>query len=132
MQTVLVVDDDPVFRTQLGAALKAAGYRVVDASDGNDAIEFLKEHHPEISLAVVDLVLPGTDGFQLIDLLHRRTSAKVIATTGRLRQTFLDTCKYLGADAALTKPRPDQPFSGEAWLNAVREVLGPQAGSSGA
>lgn len=128
MKTVLIIDDDPVFLTRLGSALKAANYRVLKASDGDEAMHVLEQQHGDISLAVVDLVLPGTDGFQIIGTIGRhRGPMKVIATTGRLKETFLETCKYMGADAIVRKTRPDEPFPSESWLETVRSVLGAES-----
>lgn len=125
MKTVLIVDDDPVFLGRLGAALTEANYRVLKATDGDEAMQVLEGHHREISLVVVDLVLPGTDGFQIIGAISRRpTLMKVIATTAVLKNNFLESCKYMGAHAVVRKPSPGQPLATDTWLETVGAVLG--------
>lgn len=124
MKSVLVIDDDPLFLDRLGRVLTGAEYRVLNVTDGDEALSVLDKHHREISLAIVDLVLPGTDGFQIIGAIERHHGAmKVIATTGRLRDSFLQTCKYMGANAVLKKPHPEEPFPAETWLKTISAVL---------
>jgi CheY-like chemotaxis protein len=124
MQTVLIVDDDPVFVRRLAAALTAANYRVLEATDGDEAMHVLEGHHREISLVVVDLVLPGTDGFQIIGAISRRPNMmKVIATTAVLKSAFLESCKYMGAHAVVRKSDPGQIFPADTWLETVGAVL---------
>ncbi len=119
-KTVLVVDDDRGFREPLAQALRNANYRVLEACDGPGAIAMLEAHHAGIDVAVIDLVLPGMDGFQVIGTISRRpTHIKVIAATSVLRDHFLEMCKYLGADAVLRKPQPGEPFPAEEWLSAI-------------
>lgn len=66
--TILVVDDDALIRTMLGYYLTTFGYRVLLASDGENAVQIARDH-PEIRLAVLDVVMPGLCGQKLAEAL---------------------------------------------------------------
>ena len=66
--TILVVDDDPAMRTILSFSLKAFGYLVLIAADGDEALEITRAH-PEIRLIILDVVMPGLSGKTLADQL---------------------------------------------------------------
>ena len=69
-QRVLIVDDHPSFRTVARLVLDGAGYEVVgEAVDGEHAVCAVVEHEPE--LVLLDINLPGADGFDVADLLAR-------------------------------------------------------------
>ena len=65
----MVVEDNPTTRKVVGLALRGAGYTVIDAIDGQSAIEAMKREKP--TLVLQDLVLPDTDGFELARQLRR-------------------------------------------------------------
>lgn len=102
---VLIVDDDASIRSMLGFVFDDAGYRVVEAVDGKDAIEVLRTEPP--ALMVLDLMMPEVDG---VEVLRRRQQEAIAADTRILVLTAkLDTkdavwCWELGADEYLTKP----------------------------
>lgn len=66
--TILVVDDDPAMRTILSFSLKAFGYLVLVAGDGNEALEITRAH-PEIRLVMLDVVMSGLSGKTLAEQL---------------------------------------------------------------
>jgi CheY-like chemotaxis protein len=66
--TILVVDDDPAMRTILSLSLKAFGYLVLVAGDGEEALEITRAH-PEIRLVMLDVVMSGLSGKMLADQL---------------------------------------------------------------
>ena len=70
IRPILVVDDDPSARKIAGAALSAAGYRAVGCRDGSAAIRAAEKESP--AAVVLDLDMPGMDGFQVLDELRRR------------------------------------------------------------
>lgn len=76
---VLIVDDEPLIRWSLRAHLQHAGFRVVDAETGRQALDRFDQ---EVGLALVDLRLPDTDGLTLIgELKRRRPTCRVILMT---------------------------------------------------
>jgi CheY-like chemotaxis protein len=110
-KTILVIDDDPVFLAQLREVLTEAGYVVLDSLTAKGGMALLDKSHEEISVLIVDLILPGYSGHEVVAAVKRRaTGIKVIAITAVLKQTQLEIMQYLGADAVLRKNAPDTPF----------------------
>jgi CheY-like chemotaxis protein len=125
MSTVLVVDDDLDFLDALHQMLAAPGYSVLRASDGTSAIRLLEEHRELIDLAIIDLALPGVNGFEIIGAVSRRpNSVKVIATTAVYKDSQLEVAGALGAHAVIRKPRPGSPLPAADWLRTVEKLIG--------
>jgi two-component system, cell cycle response regulator DivK len=106
MRLVLLVDDDRECREMYARFLRAAGFDVAEAHNGNQALAKASERPPAI--VVTDLALPGLDGYQLTRKLRQQSPTDpvpVIAITGY--GGFMDdTARALaaGCDAVLTKP----------------------------
>lgn len=73
--TVLLVDDEPGVRAFAAKALRRAGYRVLDAADGEDALALLRDQDVSFDLLISDVVMPGMDGPTLVRLLGERPNA---------------------------------------------------------
>jgi DNA-binding NarL/FixJ family response regulator len=85
----------------------------------------LNRLHAHIDLAVVDLVLPGGSGFEVINAISRRENPmKILATTGVLKPNYLDVAQYMGAHAVLRKPEASTPFPAAEWLQIIGALLG--------
>jgi PleD family two-component response regulator len=104
-QTILIVDDDPLIRRIVNKALVAAGYLVVEANSGAAALELAQKAPP--SLILLDLMLPGMDGYEVCDRLRlnpHTTNIPIIMLTA-LDQTEAKVRGFRsGADDYLTKP----------------------------
>jgi CheY-like chemotaxis protein len=125
MSTVLVVDDDVDFLDAMQVLLARPGYGVLRAADGVSAIHLLEEHRELIDLAIIDLSLPGMNGFEIIGAVARRpNSLKVIATTGVYRDAQLEIAGALGAHAVIRKPAPGSPLPTREWLGTVEKLIG--------
>jgi DNA-binding response OmpR family regulator len=113
---VLVVDDDAKTVELVKLYLNRDGYRVITAYNGNDALQFARENHPD--LIVLDLMLPGMSGLDVCRTLRTESDVPIIMltalTTDDDRLTGLD----LGADDYVTKP-----FSPRELAARVRAVL---------
>jgi len=116
VSTVLVVDDEPSVRDVVVRYLRQAGYRTLEASDGNDARDLLEQEMP--SLIVLDLMLPGMDGLSLCRWIRERSELPVIMITALGEETDRLTGLELGADDYLTKP-----FSPRELVARVKAVL---------
>lgn len=83
-ETVLVVEDDMIVRTAVRLALARSGYRVLEAANGQAAIEMWQRHGDDVDLLFTDMVMPeGITGLELVDLLRkRRADLKVIVSSG--------------------------------------------------
>lgn len=102
---VLVVDDDAAVRLVCAINLEAEGLCVIEAADGNDALDQMRRECPD--LVLTDVMMPGLDGFDLVERLRRdeRTrSLPVIFLSGETRLENAERARALGALAYLTKP----------------------------
>jgi DNA-binding response OmpR family regulator len=114
---VLIVEDDPAIRRGQADALQFAGYRVLEAADGAEGLALSLEG--EIDLVMLDVMLPGLDGFQILEQLRAaRPTLPVIMVTAKGAED--DRVRGLcgGADDYVTKP-----FSARELLARVEAVL---------
>jgi DNA-binding response OmpR family regulator len=123
MQTVLVVDDEPIVRDVVVRYLERDGFQTQTASDGDAARALIEEHEP--SLVVLDVMLPGTDGLSLCRWIRGRSSLPVILLTARGEEADRIVGLELGADDYVTKP-----FSPRELAARVRSVLRRSNGGS--
>lgn len=101
--SLLVVDDDDVFRQRLAAAFEARGYEVRQAPDAESALVAARDDTPE--LAVIDLRMPGASGIQLLrDLLALDATTNVVVLTAYGSIATAVEAVQLGATHYLTKP----------------------------
>ncbi|MGH8030141.1 MAG: response regulator transcription factor [Arenimonas sp.] len=114
--TILIVDDDVELVGLLRFALTTAGYEVVTAFDGMQALARLEEHAPE--LVVLDVNLPLLDGFEVLRRLRLHSQVPVMMLTVRSAEEDEVQGLDLGADDYLKKP-----FSPRALLARVRSLL---------
>jgi two-component system KDP operon response regulator KdpE len=115
-ERVLIVDDEPQIRRALQTALTAHGYDVETAADGQDALVRIAAHVPDA--VVLDLVMPGIDGFDALRDLRTWSEVPVIVLSARGHERDKVTALDLGADDYLTKP-----FGMEELLARVRVLL---------
>ncbi|PIG95324.1 hybrid sensor histidine kinase/response regulator [Gloeocapsopsis sp. IPPAS B-1203] len=109
--TVLVVDDSITLRQTLALTLQKAGYRVLQARDGREAIEQLQQS--VIQLVVCDVEMPNMNGFEFLS--HRRQDPQmskipVVMLTSRSSDKHRQLAKHLGATNYFTKPYIEQEF----------------------
>jgi len=116
-QRILTVEDDPAIRRGIVDALRFAGYDVLESADGHTGREMaLRQHY---DLLLLDLVLPGPDGFEILEEVRRlRPTLPVIILTARGEET--DRVRGLrdGADDYVVKP-----FSVKELLARVEAVM---------
>jgi DNA-binding response OmpR family regulator len=99
---VLVVDDEDAIRELLEYGLTGAGFDVRSAPDGRAALTLMEKWTPEA--IVLDVMLPGIDGFSLLPAFRRITDVPIILVTARLHTEDKVTGLYRGADDYLAKP----------------------------
>src|SRR5947207_2499641 len=106
MKTVLVIDDDAGFRQLLGKWLTRAGWRVLEAIDGQGGIQLAIQLQPDA--VICNLRMPGCNGFQVCrsirDQAHTIEQPKIIVTTGSVYATDQQNAIEVGADGCLVKP----------------------------
>jgi len=115
-ERILVVDDEAGIRELVGTYLRNEGFDVDEAVDGEDAVERFRRREPD--LVVLDLRLPGIDGFEVLREIRRSSLVYVIILTARTEETDKLVGLELGADDYLTKP-----FSPRELVARVRAVL---------
>ncbi len=113
---ILVVDDDPDVRDIVERCLGDAGYQVWTHEDGSGVFDAVSEHG--IDLAVIDLMLPDTDGLMLTRKLKEHSDIGVVILSGRSETTEKIIGLEVGADDYLSKP-----FEPRELLARVRSVL---------
>ena len=99
---ILAVDDEETMLKLLRVNLSLDGYDVITASNGVSALELLEERQPD--LIILDIMMPGQDGFQVLDLIRERCNVPVIMLTARGEVTTLKDALVLGADDYVKKP----------------------------
>jgi CheY-like chemotaxis protein len=119
METILVVDDEAQVRTLARDILLGAGYQVLEAEDGEQALRLAEDHQGAIHVLLTDIMMPGINGKELADrFLVARPDTKTIFMSGRAAEVISDAGVLIPVDAFLAKP-----FTVERLLNKVRERL---------
>jgi two-component system, OmpR family, KDP operon response regulator KdpE len=100
--SVLLVEDDQNIVDLVRTNLAARGYEVIVSKDGSDAVARLESDHPD--LVLLDLMLPGVDGFDLCQELRERSTVGIVVLSARRGEHDKVRALNLGADDYLTKP----------------------------
>ncbi len=118
-KTLLLAEDDDQVRALTARVLERAGYKVLVTCDGEDAVEMLRTRGPEISLAVLDVVMPQKDGTAVYQyILEQGLPIPVVFCTGYSARA-LDGID-LTADTVTVVPKPFQPT---VLLRTIGEML---------
>ena len=118
-ETVLLVDDEESVRSMVSDALKLYGYNVLEAGNGEEAIQVAGKHSGEIDLLVTDLVMPRMGGRELAENLRPfHSNMKILFISGYTAQAAVNL-GVLDQDA----PFLHKPFSIDTFLLKVREVI---------
>ena len=121
MALIMIVDDDAHIQLALRQIVESAGHRVIEASNGQDAIDLFEEFRPD--LVITDVFMPHTDGIETIRVIRRMApAAKIIAISGGCVGSgwnYLGSVVVLGANLALQKP-----FTCSQLLSAIDHLLG--------
>lgn len=116
MTKILVIDDEPSIINLVTAYLKPEGYEVYTAADGNAGLKSARAFKPD--LIILDLMLPGMDGIELLSILRRESDVYVIMLTARTDETDKIVGLSVGADDYVTKP-----FSPRELVARVKAAL---------
>ena len=116
MRRVLVVDDEPHIRTVLRRYLEVDGFAVTEAADGKAALAAFRENPPD--LVLLDVMLPGIDGLEVLRQLRTVSDAYVILVTARAEEVDKLVGLGVGAEDYVTKP-----FSPREVTARVKAVL---------
>ena len=120
-KTILIVDDDPDVRFALGAILNYDGYHVLEAENGEDAIEVARRLVPD--LVIMDVHMPKLDGLRAAEALRadeRTRAIPVVALTGE----SLDEPDRAARAEAVFHSRLWKPFVPRQLRERIREIIG--------
>jgi CheY-like chemotaxis protein len=123
---ILLIDDDDLLRGTLANVLQRGGHTVQQAPNASDLARLCREFEPE--LVITDILMPGTDGFEVIMMLRgQQPPVRVLAISGGASRhqlgarDILTDAGLLGASATLAKP-----FGASELLAAVDRVIAPR------
>jgi two-component system alkaline phosphatase synthesis response regulator PhoP len=102
MAKILVIDDEPSIVNLITAYLKPEGYEVLTSTDGPSGLKAARAFKPD--LVILDIMLPGMDGIELLSRLRRESDVYVILLTARTEETDKIVGLSVGADDYVTKP----------------------------
>ncbi|MBX3048681.1 MAG: response regulator transcription factor [Anaerolineales bacterium] len=113
---ILVVDDEPRFLRLVSANLQTEGFQILEAANGNQAVEIAAAQTPD--LIVLDVMMPEMDGFQACERIREFSEVPIIMLTAKGEEADKLRAFELGADDYVLKP-----FSASELLARVRAVL---------
>ena len=117
---ILVVDDEPFICRSLTFVLKKGDYEVLEARNGEEALDAIHKHHPD--LVFLDVMMPKIDGLQVTEKVRANSDLddiKIILLTAKGQDCDREVGKTAGANDYMTKP-----FSPSKILDRAREILG--------
>ncbi|MFE4571010.1 response regulator transcription factor [Paenibacillus chitinolyticus] len=101
-KTVLIVEDEPILREIMKDYLTDEGYKVLEAGDGREALDLFHDH--EVHLILLDIMLPGLDGWSVCQRIRKNSTVPIIMLTARMDEDDTLLGFELGADDYVTKP----------------------------
>lgn len=117
-ETILVAEDEPSVREVVVEILASAGYRVITACDGCDAVEEYKKYQREIDMLLFDVIMPGMNGPDAAAAIREQTpNLPILYTSGYAEASILDSVSRRG-DTVLAKP-----YQAKQLLKSIRQVL---------
>ena len=105
MKNILVVEDEDVIREFIVINLKRAGYEVVDVSNGEDALEEFNKDINRFQIVVLDIMMPGIDGFEVCKAMRKKNNNMgIIMLSAKSQEMDKVSGLMIGADDYMTKP----------------------------
>ena len=117
-KAILVVDDSPSVRQQVGLVLKQSGYECIEARDGFQALDLLRKHN--VAMIICDVNMPGINGLALVDRLRlseRGIPCLMLSAEGNPK--LQERARRAGATGWIIKP-----FNAERLIEAVKKLIG--------
>lgn len=131
MKKILVCEDEDAIRDFVVINLVRAGYDVIEANCGEMALQKYEENDGDIDVAILDVMMPGMDGFQVCKELRRRNGGiGIIMLTARTQEMDKVTGLMLGADDYVTKPFSPSELSARVDALHRRVVLAQESKES--
>lgn len=118
MNKIIVADDEARIRKLVADFLKKDGYEVIEAEDGDEAYRLFEENRNDLSLIILDIMMPGLNGWELCRKIRETSTLPVIMLTARSQEFDELTGYESGADDYVTKP-----FSPTILVKRVEALL---------
>lgn len=118
---ILICDDEPDILTLTQKFLEMGGYTTIACNNGKEAMKIIEENHEEIDLILLDIMMPGKSGYNVLEEIKTNENYEhiiVVLFTVRSFNEDVQKGKRLGADFYITKP-----FSGKELLKRIDEIL---------
>lgn len=119
--TILIIDDEPDIVALTQKFLELGEFNTLSCNNGKEALKLLEEHFQSISLVLLDMMMPGISGAEVLSKIKSREEyehIKVVLFTVKSFQEDIERGKSLGADGYITKP-----FSGMELIEYVKNIL---------
>ena len=114
---IIVIDDSPTVRQQVGMALKQAGFDVVEATDGEEGLSTIR-NVKDAAMAICDVNMPRMNGLEMLEALARTGSVlPVLMLTTEGQPQLVERAKKSGAKGWIVKP-----FKAELLVAAVKKL----------
>lgn len=120
MKKVLVVDDSPSVRQQVGLALKQAGFEIIEAVDGADGVAKI-DSDPSVGVVICDVNMPRMNGLELVETVHRNpkhANLPIVMLTTEGQPQLIQRAKKAGAKGWIVKP-----FKANLLVAAVKKLM---------
>jgi len=118
-ETVLIVEDEQEVRRLAAEVLEAAGYQVLEAASGEEALAILDRHDGPLDLVIADVVMPGSSGWNVaLSVRERRPETRVLFVSGYTEHPGIERALAQSEIALLAKP-----FTCDLLLETVRGVF---------
>ena len=120
-ETILIVDDEPDIVSLTEKFLQIGNFNTIACNNGKEALKIIEERYPEISLVLLDVMMPGLSGAEVLSKIKSREEyehVKVVLFTVKSFKEDIERGRNLGADGYITKP-----FSGKDLLEYVKDLL---------
>ena len=118
---ILVVDDEPDILNLTTKFLELGGFKIITSNNAKEAMKVIEERHKEISLVLLDVMMPGMSGMEVLRTIkkdQRYMDILVVLFTVKSFTEDIEKGRDLGADGYITKP-----FSGKGLLKYVQNLL---------
>jgi len=120
MSKILIAEDNQDFALLLQSILEKEEYQVHVAYDGDEAIEHLQDHS-DCDLVLTDIIMPGTDGLDLIEFVKANSAAKIIAMSGG--GIYMSSDRAVAAISEHVEVVLKKPFEHEHLLCCIADIL---------
>ena len=118
MSTILIADDEARIRRLVSDFLKRDGHTIVEAADGKEALNILENRRPGLDMAILDVMMPGKDGYEVCRTIRQESAVPIILITARGEDYDKIMGLDIGADDYIVKP-----FSPSEVMARLRAVL---------